>query len=207
MWLPPLILLTLAVALGCAPTAHSFGIHIPPGGMEHCFFREVHANYHIYIHYVARETINIKLMDTNDKVLYAKRSVLQGSFDFQVIEDGSYRICLSVEQMRRKPTITKFRFLVVDPNISSDKIATLEQVHTATKLCDDVKKLSDRVLFRTHLYSDTALETDEVLKSSISLTGRLVALECVAALLAAVSQVSYVRKMLWSSRSRLQRMV
>lgn len=197
----------LILMLTNSPTVQAFGIQIPPGGMEHCFFREVHTNDHVYVHYVARETINISVKDANGHVLYQKTSVVQGSFDFSAQDYGSYRICLSVELMRRKPTIAKFRFLVVDPSVLSDKVATSGQANTANRLSNKVKSLSDQVLFRTHLYSDTAHETDETLKSSITLAARMVAVECVAALLAAVSQVSYIRKVLFASRSRRQRMV
>ncbi|PXF49537.1 Transmembrane emp24 domain-containing protein 6 [Gracilariopsis chorda] len=203
----PFFAFLLVLILTNAPVVRAFGIQIPPGGMEHCFFREVHVNDHVYVHYVARETINISVKDGNERILYQKKSVVQGSFDFAAQEDGSYRICLSVELMRRKPTIAKFRFLVVDPSVLGDKVATSGQAHKANHLSNKVKSLSDQVLFRTHLYSDTAYETDETLKSSVTLAARMVALECVAALLAAISQVSYIRKVLFASRSRRQRMV
>lgn len=197
----------LFLILAYISLCESFGIQIPAGGMQHCFFREVHSGYHVFAHFVARETINVKILNTDQHVIYEKSSIPQGSFNFEAKDDGSYQICLSVDPMRRQPTITKFRFLVVHPNVLDGKVATSGQADHSKQLCDQIDNVSEQVLFKTNLYSDKASVTDEILKSSIALAGRLVAMECVAALVGALFQVSYIRRMLSASRSKTQRMV
>lgn len=199
-------LVILTTLLAFVYEASSFGIQVPAGGKS-CFFREIHASSHVSLHYVARETINIYVRFPSGSDVYSKTAVLQGEHSFDAEEDGPYQICVSTDPMRRLPTITKFRFLVFHPDVFSPDIAGSTQVFDARMLIHEVSKTSQKVLYTTHLYSDTATATDDTLKSSVALTGRLAALQCIAVLVVALAQVTYIRNLLAATRSRLQRMV
>lgn len=194
------------VLLALTHGSRSFGIQVPAGGKS-CFFREIHSSSHVSLHYVARETINVLVKSPSGSEIHSQTSVQQGDHSFDAQEDGPYEICVSTEAMRRIPTITKFQFLVFHPDVFSPDIAKSTQVFDARMLTHDVSKTAKKVLYATHMYSDTASATDETLKSSIALTGRLAALECIAVLVVALAQVTYIRNMLSATRSKLQRMV
>lgn len=200
-------LLLQIIAIFMIETVYSFGIQIPAGGMENCFFREVHSSSRVSFHYTARETINITLKDPNGAVIHEKRSVLKGQFTFDASKDGSYQVCLSTGPMRRMPTITKFRFLVFDANMLDADVAQLSQVHHIRKLCKLVVKTSEKVRSASQLLSDSASKTNESLRKSISLAATCITLECIVALIVALTQHSHVRNLLSASRAKRLRMV
>lgn len=189
------------------PAVQAFGVQVPAGGLTNCFLREIHSSSHVSVHYVAGETINVSIKSPSGTAIHTQSSILQGEYTFDAQEDGAYQFCLSTDPLRRTPIMTKFRFLVLSPEIFSPDIAQSNQVANARNLCQNVTSLSKQVLYLTHLYSDTAIATDDALKSSIALSGRLSALECVAVLLVALSQVTHFRNMLSVSRAKMQRMV
>ena len=201
-WLAPIIL-----ACALVQQARSFGVHIPSGGTGQCFFREVHTSSQVSIHFVAREAINVDIRDPHGQVFYNKRGVLRGEHTFNARDDGGYQICVSADLAHHLSTTAKFRFLVFDRSIIMGQIADVKQVNGAQKVCDDIMGTAEKVLYAAHTYADTANQTDESLESSIDLAKRLVALECVAALVLALSQITYVRSMLSASRSRLHGLV
>ncbi|CDF32844.1 unnamed protein product [Chondrus crispus] len=186
--------------------ALSFGIQVP-AGEKSCFYRELRSNMHVSLHYVARETVSIAVQAPSKEGIYSKTSVLQGEHSFNAKEDGPYQFCVSTDSTRRAPTIAKFRFLAFPPDVFNSDIAKSTQAFDARMLTLELSKISDKVLYSAHLYADTTSATDETLKSSIALTGRLAALECVAVLVVALAQVKYVRNILSATRSKVQRMV
>lgn len=188
-------------------TVNAFGIQVPAGGRATCFYREIHAESRVSVHFVAREIVNVNVKDTSGSVLYIKQGALEGQHTFTAQEDGPYHICVSTDAKRRAPTMTKFRFLVIHPRLVTSDIADSEQASSAKLLSQEILKQSEKALYATHLYSDTAAETDATLVSSIALTGRFAALECVSVLVVTLSQITYIRNLLVATRSKLRRVV
>lgn len=201
------VLVAILAAFLVLEHADAFGIQVPAGGMESCFFREIYASSHVSVHFVARETVTVNIKNPSGNMLYTKRSAVQGEYTFDAREDGPYHICIATDIMRRVPTTTKFRFLVLNQEIKSSDLPSSVQTFDVRNLCLDVFNLSEKALYATHLYSDTATTTDETMLSSAALAGRLAALQCVAVLVTALSQITHIRKILSLSRSKLQRMV
>lgn len=186
--------------------ASSFGIQVP-AGQASCFYREVHSNMPVSLHYVARETVSVVVQSPSKETLYSKTLVLQGEYTFTAKEDGPYQICVSTDLMRRSPTIVKFRFLVFHPDVFNSDIAKSTQAFDTHMLTLEISKISDKALYAAQMYEDTTSTTDETLKRSIALTGRLAALECLAVFVVALAQVKYVRNILSATRQKVQRMV
>lgn len=187
--------------------AEAFGIEVPAGGVSSCFFREIHASSRVTVHYSARETVIVNVKSPTGTVLHSNETALNGEHTFTSEEDGPYEICVSMDAQRRLPTVAKFRFLVLNEDELNPDIADKHQVTKVERMCHKVEFLAQRALYDTHLYSDTAVETDETLRRSTALAGRLAALEFVAALIVSLSQITHFRRMLVVTRSKLQRMV
>lgn len=198
--------ISIGIILAFFQGVHTFGIQVPAGGKS-CFFREIHSASHVSLHFVARETISVLFKSPSGSEIYSQASIVEGDHSFDAKEDGPYEICVSTDSMRRTPTITKFRFLILHPDVFGPDIAKSTQVFDARMLTHDASKVAQRVLYASKSYSDTASATDETLKRSIALTSRFAALEGIAVLVVALAQVTYIRNLLSATRSKLKRIV
>lgn len=194
--------LTLIVLL---PHILAFEVQIPAGGIASCFLREIHSSSHVSVHYTSPHAVHVNIKTPSGEILHSERSTKQGQHTFDATEDGSYQICVATDRIRRLPTT--FRFSFWNPRMLSPDVAQSHQVDGARNLCAQIAALSRSALHAARLYSHTAIATDNILKSSVALTGRLAVIKCVAVLVVALSQITHVRRILLVARSKLQRTV
>lgn len=183
----------------------AFQVQIPADGVTTCFFREIHSSSHVFVHYSSPDPVHVNIKAPSAEILYSERSTNNGEYTFDATEDGSYQICVSTDRIRRIPTT--FRFYFWNPHILSPDIAQSHQVEGARNLCTEIATSSRNALRATHIYSDTAIATDNILRTSVTLAGRLAVIKCLAVLVVALSQITHIRRILVVARAKLQRTV
>lgn len=198
-------LTAISLLFAFLPHFLAFEVQVPASGVASCFLREIHSSSHVSVHYTSPDAVHVNIKTPSGEILHSERSTKQGEYTFDAKEDGSYQICVSTDRIRRLPTT--FRFSFWNPSMLSSDVAQSRQVDGARNLCAQIAVLSRNALHATHLYSHTAIATDNILKSSIALTGRLAAIKCVAVLVVALGQITHVRRILAVARSKLQRLV
>lgn len=199
---------TLGLAAALFATTFSFTVTVQPAAKEECFYREVFETAEVKVHFaVPEDPIAVRVYGVKGQLLHSQDHTYHGNFEFKAAETGAYKVCLSSNRHRRHPLHVHLRIMIVGEEISIDDLAEKHLLHGAEKMCLGLIGVSQKIMHSVYSFDDVSLLRDQAVRKTQRLAKRFAGVECVVAILIAVAQVIYTKRLLFSPARRSSRMV